>query len=182
MRWKILVVMIPVVLVVMGGQQLYTALKNPSAAKTTCAEYLAHPASGHWLSLAGCEPDWEGSAYESMAGSKDACVLFVPLRPAGAPEGETRLVLRTEDAAILAKVNAGELPDGLAAYEGLVQFGTNLKDKERKEVGDLLSGLAKDFVLLEHNAKPNLGLAIFCLALGLGIAAYVVLRFLRNRG
>jgi hypothetical protein len=182
MRWKILLVLAPVVLLVMGGQQLYKAMKNPNAVKITCADYLAKPPDSHWLTLESCTPDWEGGAYESAAGSTTARVLFVPLRPTGVEGGQTRIVLRTEDKALLDLVNSSnaEMP-ATTSWQGVVQFGLDLKDEERKEVGGLISGLADDFVLLEHNAKPNMGMAIAFLLGGLGLAGFVVWRFIKNR-
>ena len=176
MRWGFLLVLFPVAAIAGGGQGVYTALQNPKPLAMTCAEYLARPHSQTWLQLSDCVPDWEKGGY---TGGDAADELFVPLRAPGG--GTTRLVLRTKDKDVLARINRGEFSDAPGRYEGLVQFGMELRDKERKTVADVVEGVTDDFVLLEHDKRPEVGLHGAMLGGGLLVLGFAVWRFLKKR-
>ena len=164
-----------------GGQGVYTALTNRAPTVMTCAEYLAKRPEATWLRLEQCVPDFEAGGYE---GGDKAVRLFLPLRAPGAgadaADRKTRIVLDSKDDALLARVNAGDLAVGAGTYEGLVKFGIELRDKERKRVAEVVDDVHEDFVLLDHGERPKLGLFLGVFLAGLGLAGFVVWRVLRH--
>jgi len=132
--------------------------------------------------------------------------LFIPVHASGAaPETKTGLVVETRDPALLAayqEVLALDRRQDLSDEEaeryvlehaatlfprrdvqGLVRFGLELEDEDRREIAGLAGELAPDFVILEEGARPQPWLSLGAFAAGLvvlGLALRKVLRAVRG--
>ncbi len=193
MKWLAIVLMIGALW--WGGQSTFTALKNRDQRTLSCADYERSRPDADWLQLTGCYFDFDDSASESVRGGAST-TAFIPLRSAPGKSGQPiQLFLVTKDKQILEFIRAvdnndadraGALATDLAldkpqTLTGLVQFGMELKDKERAKLAELFPHAAKDFALLEHNAKPKLGLGLGVLAAGLVLAGWQFMRLVRRK-
>ena len=169
-----------------GGQKTYVAIRDRQQLEISCADYVKKQPSARWLKLVDCEYDFDHLAYEQESSGDKYKAVYFPLRPAGEEGGPTHIVVKRDDAAMLQIVYAFEhgnehppgmdqmVPELLRPVEGLVQFGLDLDDKDKEELGKLNLGLANDFVILDNGSKPNLVAGLILLLLGLGVGGALV--------
>jgi len=177
----------------MGGQGLYTSIKNRAPMELTCGSYDEVKPNKEWLKLTGCELNVLESSYMEENGK--VTELYIPARGPGEEEGDTiHVLLATDDKDLLALTNEmiqleseAELMSYFAKYrsqlyttrdiQGLVRYGVNLDDSDRSDLQGLDDTLAPDFVIVDDGEAPGLGksLGLFgggsVLLLGIGAAA-----------
>ena len=74
-----------------------------------------------------------------------------------------RVVLQTTDPEILravialSKLSPGDIGaiTGKHTYEGLVQFGIDIKDSKRRDIKEVTGNVVNDFLVLKHEEKPK---------------------------
>jgi hypothetical protein len=173
-----------------GVQKIYVAIRESHQVTLSCADYVTKRPDARWLKLTDCEYDFDHLAYMANSSGGKYTAVYFPLRPAGEEGGATHIVVKRDDAAMLDVVYAfehgNENPPGrdpvlatlMKPVEGLVQYGLDLDDKDKRELEKLDLGLANDFVLIDNDSKPNIRLGIFLLVLGLvtlsGLAVFAV--------
>jgi len=172
-----------------GGQGAYTAVTNWDPTQMSCKDYLARRPSGIWLKLEGCQVSLiEGSYFERGGRIEE---LFLPLRPADEPEQEKsqkiQVLLSTKDPKLLNLARqlrdikdqgqflkfALENRDQVFAkknVEGLMRFGVDLDDDDRKKLAGLDKELAADFLILDEGKKPSFATSLGMLGGGLVLA------------
>jgi len=177
----------------MGGQGLYTSVKNRAPMELACGNYDEVKPSKEWLKLTGCELNVMESSYMEENGK--VTELFIPARGPGEEEGDPIYVLvATDDKDLLAVTNemmSLESEDELMSYfaknrsklfftrdvEGLVRYGVDLDDSDRAELAGLDDTLATDFVIVDDGKEPRLAKSLgflgggIVLLLGVGAVA-----------
>ena len=105
----------------MGGQGLYTSVKNREPMELACGNYDDVKPNKEWLKLTGCELNVMESSYMEENGK--ITELYIPARGPGEQEGDTIYVLvATEDAQLLAMTNEMiQLESEDAAHELLLE-------------------------------------------------------------
>src|SRR5262245_32461247 len=192
MRGVILLAILSIVALWWGGQNTFIGIRDHKQRVISCADYVKQRPDDRWLKLTDCDYDFDHLAYEKTTSGKIRAV-YLPLRPAGVEGGPTQIVVKRDDSEMLVVVEAIEHNDAnpqpasdhvLAQLkepaEGLVEFGLDLKDKDKKELGQLNLGLASDFVIIDYKHEPKLLFGLLALVAGLGMAGYVVLRLVRR--
>ena len=134
----------------MGGQGLYTSVKNRTPMELACEHYDEVKPNKEWLRLTGCELNLMESSYMEENGK--AVELFIPARGPGEEEGGPIYVLvATDDKELLALTNEMmnfETERELMSYfarnrsklhfkrdvQGLVRYGVDLDDSDRAEL------------------------------------------------
>ena len=177
----------------MGGQGLYTSVKNRAPMELACEHYDDVKPNKEWLRLTGCELNLMESSYMEENGK--AVELFIPARGPGEQEGDPISVLvATDDKELLALTNEMmnfETEAQLMRYfsmnrsklyfkrdvQGLVRYGVDLDDSDRAELAGLDAALASDFVIVDDGKDPAFGKSLgflgggIVLFLGVGAAA-----------
>jgi hypothetical protein len=171
-----------------GGQGLYTALTNRNPTVMSYDDYVKTKPTSSWLSLTNCTLDLSDASYKSIRGSKTPTELFIPIH--GADESNEVIyvlvatkspellktmaeiqALNSEKDAITWMIKNRERAFPKRDVSGLVRFGIEMDDKDRRKLANLQSNLAKDFIILDDGKEPemikSLGL------LGVGVAAIV---------
>lgn len=176
LRLGMLRLFLPIALLWGGGQSLYTALTNRQPLAMTFADYVQKRPSAKWVELKDVEWDLMDSVYSGFAGNVSK--VYVPLRAAGdESKGKVQVLLLTREPEVIKlledlkaapkdsavpRVVAEKLELMYAArtVRGLVMFGIDSNDKERRKIAKLSDNLAEDFTVIEEGKKPEAGLAI----------------------
>lgn len=177
----------------MGGQGLYTSIKNRAPMELACENYDDVKPSKEWLKLTGCELNVLESSY--MEQNDKVVELFIPARGPGEDEGDPIYVLvATEDEELLGLADEmmsleseAELITYFARHrdrlyvkrdvQGLVRYGVDLDDSDRADLAGLDDSLAADFVIIDDGKKPGFAKSLgflgggTVLLLGVGAAA-----------
>ena len=177
----------------MGGQGLYTSIKNRAPMELACENYDEVKPSKEWLRLTGCELNVMESSYMEENGK--ITELYIPARGPGEEEGDPIYVLlATDDAELLAMTNEMmnlSSEQELMSYfsrnrsklyftrdvEGLVRYGVDLDDSDRAELAGLDDTLASDFVIVDDGEEPGFAKSLgflgggIVLLLGVGAVA-----------
>jgi len=177
----------------MGGQGVYTGLKNRRPVTLACSDLANGKPTAHWLVLTNCELQVAGSAYlirkskyQSSASGR-ITEAYVPVYSPGQTEQDRcYAVLATKDERLLAlleemrqansekeaeqfMVKHGHELQVRRDVEGLVRFGIEEQNGEKSKLAGLRGNLAPDFILLSEGQKPNLGGSLGLVLLGLVI-------------
>ena len=141
----------------MGGQGIYTALMNRNPTMMSYDDYLRAKPKATWLMLTNCVLDLSNAAYKSYAGSKQPTELYVPVRSlVTRTNRQVAVLLATRDPALMAtfsemqNLNSETKPTDWVLknkdrvfphrdVQGLVRFGIDLDDKDRRRLAKLLS-------------------------------------------
>jgi hypothetical protein len=169
-----------------GGQKIYTGIINRTPASFPLADYEKAKPPAHWLKLTDCRLS-VGEAMVRKDSSNSVAELFIPLRPPGPSSGKAQVLLATKDTGLLlvwAQVDSvrseQQAIEVLTTHrdklynrqvQGLVRYGIDLKDKDRRELAKLGSTLASDFIILDDGEKPSLGLGLLMFFGGLLLGA-----------
>lgn len=155
----------------MGGQGLYTSMKNRTPMEMACENYDDVKPNKEWIKLTGCQLNVMESSYMEEGGK--VVELFIPARGPGEEEGDPISVLvATEDSELLALTNEMMELDSdaeLMSYfarnrsklyftrdvQGLVRYGVNLDDSDRAELAGLDNTLTPDFVIVDDGREPG---------------------------
>ncbi len=177
----------------MGGQGMYTSIKNHAPMELACENYDDVKPNKEWLKLTACELNVLESSYMEENGK--VTELFIPARGPGEEEGDPiHVLLATDDRDLLALTNEMiklETEAELMAYfakhrsqlyvtrdvQGLVRYGVDLDDGDRADLKGLDDSLATDFVIVDDGKEPGFGKSLGLLGggsvllLGIGAAA-----------
>jgi hypothetical protein len=167
-----------------GGQNIYTGMTNRTPTQLSLAEYARTKPSAHWLHLTNCRLVITDAMYRESVGSIKE--LFIPVRAEGEGTGMCSVLLSTKDPGLLLlyqqlqKSSSKEEAIGYLQHhkdkvfnreiKGLVRFGIDMKDKERRKLAQLDKTLASDFIILNEGTEPSVGTGIGLLAGGLALA------------
>jgi hypothetical protein len=167
-----------------GGQNVYTGMTNRTPTQLTMAEYNRSKPTAHWLHLTSCRLVITDAMYRESIG--DIKELFIPVRPEGESAGMCSVLLSTKDPGLLLLYQQlqksssqqeaiGFLQNGKdkifnREIKGLVRFGIDMKDKERRKLASLDKTLTSDFIILNDGAEPSIGTGIGMLAGGFVLA------------
>lgn len=174
-----------------GGTNAWVGLHNREATEITCADYVKHRPEAKWLKLTECDVDFDNMAIETGKNGVYTAV-YIPLRPRGVTEGTNAIVVKRTDADILAlahRFNDATPSDATVKaavalhtqpQEGLMQFGLDMSDSDRRELDKLGLGLANDFVIMDYGKEPKLLLGLLSLGVGL-VGAFFLLRGIYRR-
>jgi len=172
-----------------GGQGIYTGLSNTKQTELSLADYTKQKPTATWLKLKDCQVNTLDAAYSSKWGSIKE--VYIPLSVPGAGPGEKiHVLLATEDSATIKFIEqmnnvktdqeglkfAIENKEKLMAkrdVEGVIRFGIDLKDKDRRKLAALDKNLTPDFVIISEGEKPQIILSI--VMFGGGIVLLLVL-------
>jgi hypothetical protein len=164
----------------------------------TYDEYVQSKSNKKWLRLRDCSLSMTQAMYARNRLTDTISQVYIPVRSAGDKETETiHCLLATKDPKtieILTQINsiqsesellkfALENPDALFMkrdIQGLVRFGIEMKDKEKRKLEKLGKNLAPDFIVLDEGQRPN---PTFSFALFLGgavLAGWIVWGFFQK--
>ena len=164
--------LLPLVMLWMAGQGMYTALTNRHPLSMDFAEYARQRPDGKWVELKATELDVAGATWFGLLGAVSE--VYIPLRAAGAaPDAKVVALLLTRDPATLDLVREMKaVTDDQAAImfvlknrerlmpvrevSGLLQFGIDSEDKKRRKIAKLNDNLAADFVVIEEGKHPSI--------------------------
>ena len=178
-----------------GGQALYIAVTNRNPTELTCGDYLRTKPSATWVKMTNARIFLTEAMYKESIGRVEE--LYIPVRPANGDGSETcRILLATRDPELIAanerlralESRPGKLTEAdiegfirLREIQGLVRFGVDLNDKERKKLASLGGNLTPDFVIIDEGKKPDLLKGAGLFAGGLVLSAFLVWRLLKPR-
>ena len=187
----------------MGGQGVYTALRNRHPVLLDAGDLAKGKPSAQWLVLTNCELHVAGSAYMIRKSKYDPgeghiTEAYVPVYSRGqSQEGTCYAVMATKDDRVLAfleelrqATSETEAAKLIAEHsknlqlqrnvEGLVRFGIENSSNAKSKLAGLRGNLAPDFIILAEGQKPNLSGSLGLLILGFVIGGGMVL-FFRSR-
>lgn len=177
----------------MGGQGVYTGLTNSKQTEMTLAEYSQKKPTATWLKLKDCQVSTLDAAYTSKWGS--ITEVYIPLRAPGAPrEEKVHVLLATKDEAtldLIKKMSEMKNDQDMLKFalenrkqllstrdvNGVVRFGIELKDKDRRKLANLDKNLTPDFVILSEGEEPHIFVSIAMVAGGLVLGLVLVVMF-----
>lgn len=166
-----------------GGQGVYTAVRNPKPAVMTMQKFLKEEHKETWLQLTDAVLDIPGASFKGRGSL--ITEAFVPVRAKGqSVDAKVSVILSTSDTGILALIREmkaiGNEQDALSfvlknrerlyperSVNGIVQFGIELKDRDREKLAGLNSDLASDFIIISDGKSPELAGSIAMLAGGM---------------
>lgn len=182
-----------------GGQNLYTALRNRRPTTMSYEDYIKTKPSATWLVLTNCEIDLTDSCVKSYYGSKVPTEIYVPVRSvnAGRSNQVVHVVLATKDKEQLATLSEMQHLESKGALtwiiknrkrvfcqrnvSGLVEFGVDLKDRDRDRLSALLKNADKDFIILQEGAEPSMAQGLGLTIGGVMALGLMVIYVLRSR-
>ncbi len=167
-----------------GAQGTFEWFKNRRQMVTTYAAFELQKPSGGWFKITDARFDIPSAMWTSSKYSTTKDKIYIPLAPVGEdkPGTKVHVLVQVDDAAtkqLVEEISAfdkNNTPDAtVLAYvlknraklyptrpvQGMVKFGINdLQSKERDKIAALNPDLASDFVVLEENARPNIGTSL----------------------
>jgi hypothetical protein len=169
-----------------GGQNSWTAIENRQPTRLSIAEYAKKKPKAAWLELTGAALAINGAMHATRGGKMEE--VYIPLVDVhGDDATKIAVLLVTDDPKLmnlyqavanikdeaklkaLLDANADKLLD--KTVSGVVRYGIDLRESDRKQLAALDDELAPDFILLEAGKKPSLAIGLVVLALGLLLAA-----------
>jgi hypothetical protein len=179
-----------------GGKTLFVvALYRSSLARGPGDLYLHHqpnnsPNKSQYILLE--------AAYTERDSNKK---LFLPLRPIGAPTDEkAHVIFESSDPKLVSLLeqmlaidkaaDESKLIEFIAShpeiqkagsFEGLVRFGYELKSTDTEQLAALEKNLADDFIIMVDGRRPEIGIPLTTLLLGLGLGIYLLVQWLREK-
>lgn len=190
-------------LVIGGGQELYTGMKNGSMIEVGIVEFEANKPDAKWLQIDGGKLQVLDAAFSQGRFDKSAKEVFIPYVPKDADDEDRKVhvLLKTKNPDILRFIeesremeeklgpDATEQQQAELAIEivaklvksveidrpinGLVEFGINSNSKETEKLRSLFPRLAEDFVVLQDGKKPEFGLGLFMLLAGCAVGYFI---------
>jgi hypothetical protein len=200
-RFAFALIIVAIALLWGGGQAFYTGIKYSEPVTMTCQEYLDQRPENKWVNLQDCTI--VAAEYVFREGRK-ITEVYVPVLPAGVDfyrdKPEIALVLFTDDKDIIDLVNEVEgLPENISEADaanfmsqnldrlypkgpvhGLVQFGIELKDSDRRQISGLYENVASNFAIIEHDKKPDMFMGLIMLVGGLALGGGMGFYLLRS--
>lgn len=167
-----------------GGQELYTALTNRRPTAISYEEYLKTKPKAAWLMLTNCALDLSRAASHTYQGAERPYELFVPVSSRALMDDEKIAVMvatknpRLIDTVMEMKTLKSETEQETWAIknherlfpmddvQGLVRFGLDMKESERRKIAELDKNIVADFIILNDGAKPSLTAGLGFCAIG----------------
>jgi hypothetical protein len=176
-----------------GGQGVYTALSNRQPTAMTYDEYVQKKPRASWLELKDCYLSLpEATVRKSKVGGKIK-EAFIPIVAAPGQKGKkVQVLVATQEEGTLNLLNqVNQATDEHAAAKlvfsnldklfpnrtvrGLVRFGVDMKDRDRRKLAEVNENLASDFVVIDEGKEPRLGGSAVALVIGLALGAWALL-------
>jgi hypothetical protein len=166
----------------------------------TYDEYIQKKPRASWLELKDCYlslPDASVKTARTTGKIKEA---FIPIVATPGKKAEkVQVLVATKEAATLDLLNEmGQAKDENAAaklmfsnlsklfpnrtVKGLVRFGVDMKDRDRRKLAELDQNLANDFVVIDEGKAPELGGSAVMLGIGLALGAWTLLGGRKTQG
>lgn len=168
-----------------GGQMLYTALSNFAPTPFTIDRFIRERSDKKWLTLSEGVLDLsDASCNWTLSGISE---VYAPLRTTVDHGREIVVLVATKDPAtieLVGKLDDLESKPAKAAFiaahraelsprrtiTGLVRFGIDMSPDDVDKLRLMNPALASDFVVVAEGEKPDLYVAFFVLAVGIGCA------------
>ncbi len=192
-----IVYMAVIVLLIVGGQGVFVALKNPEPLKITVADYIAKKPNAEWMTLQEAQVSLVEAAYKARLGKVSE--VFIPVRPSGeSTDVPVHILLSTDNQAVVAALQhlsgsggtlekkvdtAAQQADKLFMWQditGLTRYGIFYDLLMRARLAKLNMKLAENFVILNDGASPNLLVSLSMVVGGLLIWFLMVCQAMRN--
>lgn len=186
-----------IVLLIVGGQGIYVALKNPEPLKITVANYIAKKPNAEWMTLQEAQVSLVEAAYKARLGKVSE--VFIPVRPIGeSTDVPVHILLSTDNQAVVAALQhlsrsggtmekkvdtAAQQADNLFMWQditGLTRYGIFYDLLMRARLAKLNMKLAEDFVILNDGASPNILVSLSMVVGGLLIWFFMLCHAMRN--
>lgn len=190
---KSLALVAAAVLLLLGGDGLFQALRGREQVDLRCDEFARARPSSHRVLVTGCEIDYAGAGYRESGGQVQE--IYLPMRPRGralpAP-----LVAATRNPHALAALNAviasgqplppqqsraamekvAELLQVTDAIDGLVRAGLVERLRSRRILSGLVTPLDDDVVILDIGGRPDFMRPLLAITAGVLLAMVPVVR------
>lgn len=194
----IILIFVAIALLWGGGQGVYTTLTNLKPTEMTYAEYIQSKPAQKWLRLTDCVLPLTDSMYSQSRLTDIIREVYIPVRAPGENNtGTVHCLFATKDPNIIALVtrfNSIKSEDELVKFavenrealqaqrniQGLVRFGIELKDKEKRKLTRLGENLAADFIIVDDGKKPAVAVSAVMFLAGLALTAWIVAGFFRK--
>jgi hypothetical protein len=156
-----------------GGQGLYIALRNRQPTTMSYEDYVKTKPKAEWLVLTNCVLNIPGASYRRSKTSDTPTLLFVPVTAAKHDDNKKiQVILSTKDEVMMETMKEMQQQKSTAAaltwiaknsdrcfpkkdISGIVQFGIDQKDSERKKLASLQGDLADDFIIIKDGEEPK---------------------------
>jgi len=184
-------------LLIVGGQGVYVALKNPDPLEIAMADYIAEKPNAEWMRLTDAQVSLVEAAYKARLGKVSE--VFIPVRPVGeSTDVPVHILLSTDDRAVVAALqhlsqsggtkekkvdSATRQADRLFMRQyiiGLTHYGFFYDALMRARLARLNMNLAEDFVILDDGAAPNFWVNLSMVGGGLLIWFFMLCHEMRN--
>lgn len=146
-----------------GVRDVREAAANRAPTQLACADFLSKPTTDVWVRLTGAAGALRDSAYRTKDNAVDR--IYLPLTCEGAPPRSIRIVLSTEDPALLQALAAKQDVDVRRDITGMVrsskdhQTGTTTGGGLEGGCANCsvkLEGLGRGYVVIEDGVEPSL--------------------------
>ena len=186
-----------IVLLIVGGQGVYVALKNQEPLKITVADYIAKKPNAEWMTLQEAQVSLVEAAYKARLGKVSE--VFIPVRPIGeSTDVPVHILLSTDNQAVVAALQhlsrsggtmekkvdtAARQADNLFMWQditGLTRYGIFYDLLMRARLARLNMKLAEDFVILNDGASPKLLVGLSMVVGGLLVWFFMLCHAMKN--
>jgi hypothetical protein len=149
-----------------GGQQLYTALTNRTPTVLSYDEYIQTKPKADWLTPTNCLISLGASSYKTTIGSETLTELFIPVRSKLSDSKTIHVLLATRNEQMISTfMEIQKIHSKTDAFAwaltnhdrvfprrdvtGLVRFGIEMENKERRKLAKLQESIADDFIIID---------------------------------
>ena len=169
------------------------SLQNPESIPMTVSDYLKSDKSLPYVTLSDAKINLLKAVTIRKEKSDKIKLIYVPIDAQGFEQKDSiNLLLETDDDALLELattmhgLSAGEQLKYVAenrdklicsrALSGKMSGKHGMDGDHRKQMHELVKGLTKDFQIMDHNVKPDVGRGVILLMLGLALLLFGVWR------
>ena len=169
-----------------SGMDFYTWLTVRQQTSTSLSQFLKTKSETPWVKLSGAVMQLDEIVVQKIAGN--IVQAYIPLMPEGEPvPGGTQVLLVTKqqeylDLAKGAMESEGDVKKELEVVaqmakglrdvktvEGLVRYGLEDSERDRKELAKLLPRLPANYILINHGDGPSIWETLKMLGLSVGL-------------
>jgi hypothetical protein len=195
---SVFLVLVAIALLWGGGQGVYTVLTNLKPTEMTYADFVQSKPSKKWLLLKNCELTLLDAMYSQSRLSDTIKEVYIPVHVSAVNDtGTVHCLFATKDPKIISLVSrfskiqsevellkfAAENREALWVkrdIQGLVRFGIELKDKEKRKLTRVGENLAADFIIVDDGQKPAAVVSAVLFLAGLALSGWIVFGFFRK--
>jgi len=182
-RLALIRLIVPLALLVVGGQKFYTAVTNRQPYSATFADYIRTKPDNKWVELKETQLHMLDSISMGVAGTVSE--VYIPMRaPGEANDAKIQALLLTKDPAVIETFNhlkAISTKKDMEDYvdknreqlfpkrtvSGLTMFGIDSDSKKRDKIAKLDPRLTGEFAVIEEGKTPELAMSIGLLVLAI---------------